>query len=289
MSPRAVELLCDRALWGLDPDEEHELSLLLGTTGAESDDSFDRAAAALDLTKSAMASEPLPAALARRVEGDAIAFLSQMKAAPAGELLALAGGALAAPVTPRAVAPVVPLRRAPVLPWLMAAACVALAAASWLWAAARPESVRLQVMGPAPVVTLPDPTIADQRRALVESGKATVIAWTATDDAAAKGASGDVVWDNENKRGFMRFRGMAKNDPRASQYQLWIFDKSQDERFPIDGGVFDVDPATGEVIVPIVAKLTVVAPTLFAVTVEKPGGVVVSKRERIVVLAKVEG
>jgi hypothetical protein len=50
--------------------------------------------------------------------------------------------------------------------------------------------------------------------------------------------------------------------------------------------VFDVTSG-GEVIVPIHAKLKVTKPTLFAVTVEKPGGVVVSKRERIVVLAKV--
>jgi hypothetical protein len=44
--------------------------------------------------------------------------------------------------------------------------------------------------------------------------------------------------------------------------------------------VFDVS-SSGEVIVPITAKLYIHRPTLFAVTVEKPGGVVVSKRERI--------
>jgi len=38
--------------------------------------------------------------------------------------------------------------------------------------------------------------------------------------------------------------------------------------------------------VPIKAKLPVGEPVLFAVTVEKPGSVVVSKRERIVVVAK---
>jgi hypothetical protein len=44
--------------------------------------------------------------------------------------------------------------------------------------------------------------------------------------------------------------------------------------------------STGEVVVPIAAKLHVDHATLFAVTVERPGGVVVSKRERVVVTAK---
>ena len=50
--------------------------------------------------------------------------------------------------------------------------------------------------------------------------------------------------------------------------------------------MFDVTPnARGEVIIPIEAKLAVAKPKLFAITVEKPGGVVVSKRERIVLTA----
>lgn len=48
--------------------------------------------------------------------------------------------------------------------------------------------------------------------------------------------------------------------------------------------MFDVT-STGEVVVPITAKLRVGDDTLFAVTVERPGGVVVSRREHIVVTA----
>jgi hypothetical protein len=51
-----------------------------------------------------------------------------------------------------------------------------------------------------------------------------------------------------------------------------------------DGGVFDVT-STGEVVVSITAKLHVDDATLFAVTIERPGGVVVSRREHIVVTA----
>jgi hypothetical protein len=41
------------------------------------------------------------------------------------------------------------------------------------------------------------------------------------------------------------------------------------------------------VIIPITAKLEVRDPAMFAVTIEKPGGSVVSSRDRIVVLAPV--
>ena len=82
----------------------------------------------------------------------------------------------------------------------------------------------------------------------------------------------------------MRFKGLAKNDPKSVQYQLWIFDKDRDDKYPVDGGVFDVNG--DDVIVPIKAQLAVNTPVLFAVTAEKPGGVVVSKRERIVIAAK---
>jgi anti-sigma-K factor RskA len=98
-----------------------------------------------------------------------------------------------------------------------------------------------------------------------------------------------VVWNNEQQQGFMRFKaGMPANDPRRDQYQLWIFDAQRDERYPIDGGVFDVTPGQ-EVIVPIRAALRVKQPTLFAVTLEPPGGVVVSDRKHILVVAKVGG
>jgi hypothetical protein len=56
--------------------------------------------------------------------------------------------------------------------------------------------------------------------------------------------------------------------------------------YPVDGGVFEIPADGGEVVIPIEAKLPVGQPTLFAVTVEPPGGVVVSSRERIVLVAQ---
>lgn len=69
-------------------------------------------------------------------------------------------------------------------------------------------------------------------------------------------------WSNARQSGYMRFTGLAANDPSESQYQLWIFDGERDDRYPIDGGVFDV-PASGEVVVPIAAKLRAVGRDCF--------------------------
>jgi anti-sigma-K factor RskA len=85
----------------------------------------------------------------------------------------------------------------------------------------------------------------------------------------------------------MRFVGLPANDTSAEQYQLWIFDGTRDDRYPVDGGVFDIPAGATEVVVPIHARLPVRQAALFAVTVERPGGVVVSSRERIVALAQV--
>ena len=96
--------------------------------------------------------------------------------------------------------------------------------------------------------------------------------------------SGDVVWDPATQRGFLHFSGLAPNDPAVHQYQIWIFDAGRDKRYPVDGGVFDVPANAGEVVIPIRASLMVRKPAAFAVTVEKPGGVVVSGREHVVAL-----
>lgn len=134
-----------------------------------------------------------------------------------------------------------------------------------------------------------------QRLAQVQAEAGTqTVAWTvpAGADPVAQGVTGDVIWNNQTQRGFLRFKGLAQNDPRKEQYQLWIFDGGRSDPEPIDGGVFDItqaerDPVTGDLLVPITAKLPVRQPAAFAVTVEKPGGVVVTKKERLVVLAPV--
>ena len=129
-------------------------------------------------------------------------------------------------------------------------------------------------------------TVAELRAELMTRGLDVVrIDWTATDDPLGAGVAGDVIWDEAGQEGVMRFVGLEPNDPARNQYQLWIFDGERTPEHPVDGGVFDVGE-DGEVLVPIRAKLPVAKPSLFAVTLEKPGGVVVSERERLLLLAQ---
>ena len=139
---------------------------------------------------------------------------------------------------------------------------------------------------PTPAASPSPPSPAVLREQLLASTGMTRAEWASTKDPAGKATTGEVVWNKEQQKGVMRFNGLAKNDPSRAQYQLWIFDKTRDDKYPVDGGVFDVDSETGDVVVAIHATLPVNAPTLFAVTLEKPGGVVVSKRDRLVVTAK---
>jgi len=109
--------------------------------------------------------------------------------------------------------------------------------------------------------------------------------WTGTEDAHVVGqVSGEAYFDPTTDEGLLEIEGLAANDPTREQYQLWIFDAMRDERYPIDGGVFDIG-ANGRTRIPVRAHLDVSRPVGFAVTVEPPGGVVVSER-RIALIAK---
>lgn len=291
---RAQELLMQRAVEGLSDGEAAELAEL----GADDDVSFDLAAAAIDIAT--IRYEDMPAGVADKVLLAAGVRPSGMtipttlpgvlpqKFAPAAAPSTLSTIMSAVePAKPPQDAPVIPITqarrsRAPmVIAYLAAAAGIAVGIGAYLWKDA--QVVEKVVIQEPPIKATPSPSQA--RRTLLESAKdVKTLAWTATPDVAAKGATGDVVWSPSKQEGYMRFAGLATNDPKVLQYQLWIFDKDRDDKYPVDGGVFDVGP-DGEVVVKISPKLYVHEPVLFAVTVEAPGGVVVSKRERIVVTA----
>jgi len=132
-------------------------------------------------------------------------------------------------------------------------------------------------------------TVAAQESPWRADSSATRLTWTATADPSAQGASGSVVWSRTTQAGEMRLAGLRPNDRARWQYQLWIFDKRRDQRYPVDGGVFDIPPGVGEVRVPIRARLPVGDAIMFVVTVEPAGGVVVSSRERVALTAKPRG
>jgi hypothetical protein len=128
------------------------------------------------------------------------------------------------------------------------------------------------------------------REHLLAAGGSTILHWpwsARTDGASA--VSGDIVWDGAGQVGYLQFTGLEPNEPSRHQYQLWIVDATRDERYPVDGGVFDVREAPGPVVVPIRASLPVREPVAFLVTLEKAGGAVVSSRERVVAVAHAGG
>ncbi len=110
--------------------------------------------------------------------------------------------------------------------------------------------------------------------------------WADVDEA---GVTGDVIWDPVKQEGAMRFVGLAENDPKVSQYQLWIIEENG-RKHPVDGGVFDIGSgdaqSDGEVFKAINAKLVSGKPAAFAITVESPAGVVVSDRKKLPLLAQ---
>ncbi|MES2523748.1 MAG: anti-sigma factor [Gemmatimonadota bacterium] len=167
---------------------------------------------------------------------------------------------------------------------------MAAAAAVLLWAIGPRDGGADRTPGPdaAPAtVTAAAETPAELRARVLQGDRTVVpISWAATSDSTAHGATGDVVWSDRLQQGVLRIAGLQPNDRERWQYQLWIFDKTRDEKYPVDGGVFDIASEDGEVLVPIAARLRVGNAVVFAVTVERAGGVVVSARDRIALLAQ---
>jgi hypothetical protein len=261
-----ADLLVQLETRGLSAAESRQLDALLAAAPGSDRDALAPAAAALTLA-ARLPAEDMPAALRERLIAEGRAAVGK---AAAGKVVPLA----ARPAPPP---PAVGSR----LGWYAAAASLLLAVAAWWPKLAVQEAKMVSV--PPPV-----PTLAEQRERLVASAPAAIReSWSGTDDPASARVAGDVVWDPVTQSGYMRFVGLPANDVTAEQYQLWIFDGTRDDRYPVDGGVFDIPAGATEVVVPIHARLPVRKAALFAVTVERPGGVVVSSRERIVALAQV--
>jgi hypothetical protein len=130
-----------------------------------------------------------------------------------------------------------------------------------------------------------DPPDPDDVLAQLENAEDT-LEWTLRpeqDEAVGEGAQGRVLWSPELQRGVVIVSGLAANDTGASQYQLWIRD-SQREGPPVPGPVFDVE-GEDEVSVVFDAVLVIGEPSAFLITVERPGGVVVSNQDRVAMLA----
>lgn len=293
-NPRLVELLVQRAVDGLNSSERAELKQLLSEEKYVDAGRFEYTAASLLLASDVENHEPeeMPYSLRERLMAQADTVAASMppssrQSASQPRVISIAGRTRSTTASPAVSAP--PVSKAPAsrkpsswgskVGWFAAAASVLIALAGW-WP-------RLQ-SGGDPTIEVPvASTLEQERQQLLAQQGVLTRTWQTTQDPAASGVTGDVVWDQRTQNGYLRFRGLQANNTDELQYQLWIFDGSRDERYPIDGGVFDIPPGQGEVIIPITAKLQVHNPAMFAVTIEKPGGSVVSSRDRIVVLAPI--
>ncbi|MCB9883633.1 MAG: anti-sigma factor [Planctomycetes bacterium] len=247
---RVDELLADRALFGLDRESDRELQRLLDEFDSIDVEALDRTAASCALA--GLAIEPMPIELRQRIVRDAARHVPS--------------------ALPRANEP----RRVLVLwsGWLAAAAILL------CFLLRGPETVRI-VDADAIGWDRLTPGVYVQR---LESNANDLrsFEWSGGEFADA-GASGRIVWSQSLQRGYIQVHRAQANDRSREQFQLWIF--TDEQKHPVDGGVFDIPRREGDVIIPIAARLHVDHPNLFAVTVERPGGVVVSDKERIVLVA----
>jgi hypothetical protein len=281
---RMLDLLTDEALFGLDEKERNELRELKKLfPELSNDNSLELTASAIGLTN--LQIEPMPDSLRSKILADADEFFVPGKTSNVLNFQ---------PQTPEVETenigeeiqktfefePKRPFMQW--LGWVVAALLFVILAVNVFWL--RPASPELG-KGTTPTPTPIPLTPSMEREQLLASAKDLVQSeWGDLDPKKPQNVKGDVVWSNSAQKGFVRFRNLPVNDKTKETYQVWIFDENQKQ--PIDGGVFDANEA-GEIIIPIDAKLKVQKPKMFAVTAEKPGGVVVSPLEKVMAVAKV--
>ena len=256
------DLLSDRALFGLDDAESRRLEELLQSNSWVRADCLDETAA--ELVSVFGQTESMPSDIADRVRHGVHDEIADAIPAP-----------LSFPVQEE-----LPTASGPStgwLGWVAAAAAIAVAVIAW-----QPEApgVRSSSQLVSWVDNHPDAVRWDWAPGLVNP---------------AEGVTGYVTFSPESQEGYMLIKGLEPNDPRIQQYQLWIWDQEREpdpanptplaaDVHPVDGGVFDVNDR-GEVVVPIKLPLRVDTPYLFAVTVERPGGVVKSDKSSVPLIA----
>jgi len=245
---RFDELSAGRALGDLSLEEERDFLLLGDQLGIDPDFAFELLAASIEVDGLREPLAALPAGLAERLHRCA--------------------DEAAAPVRSQMIYPQVPAWqkgiRSPLLGWAAAAAVAIIAVLG-----ARKDSP----LAPAQA----ESRLRSEARDLIERKFEGL--------GVFKDTKGQVVWSDSLQQGYMTLSGIPVNNPKQAQYQLWIVDPKRDEA-PVDGGVFDIPTDGSPVVVPIVAKLALTHPQAFVITLEQPGGVVKSKQEQVVALAK---
>lgn len=276
------ELLAAIALGEIDPDEMDQLNEFPRDRDEANLFEFEKTAAALHVALDRETSEMMPEQLRRKIVEQGLQMVRPTGIeATEDQPAAKTSTSPAASPSPHAyheereqVATIKAASRISsreVLAW--AACALAIFIALGIWQVKRPTAETI--------------LSAAQARSKLISEAVDLVQVTWADGKTPIGkVTGDVIWSNQQQTGFMRFLNLPINDPTKEQYQLWIIDPARDDE-PIDGGVFNVT-SSGESIVPIQAKLQVLKPSAFAITIEKPGGVVVSTQEKLPLIAVVK-
>lgn len=274
-----IDLLLLRATDGLDREQRNQFDQFV-SDHPDRDwieleaEKYELSAAAIDLgienVNPESPLEPMPAALRQKViEGAERHFQTATTPAPQADGAIVQAHDRESGLTSREA-----------LAWLAAAAAVVLLLTGWNPFAAPARAV---VDNESVVQSV---SIDEQYTDFVSSQATDLvrISWAPQGDSVA---TGEVVWRDSLQQGFMVFEGLLVNDPLESQYQLWIFDTDAGQAHPVDGGVFDID-SEQRTVVAIDAKISVGKAVMFAITEETPGGVVVSDRKRLPLLAVVQ-
>ena len=269
------DLLADRAAFGLDDDEASQLDALLGRHGWVRDECLDEVAAMLAVSLDEAEAAPVPEDVAARIRSGVHARIADEAPVVAGRI------GRTEPVTDVASS------ASPSVPSSTTGGGVA----GWLGWVAAAAAIAVAVM------------VANPTEPMRPQNRAQLVAWIDQHPSAVQwdwapglvdpdeDATGLVTFDPETQEGYMLIKGLEPNDPKFQQYQLWIWDQEREPDpanpaplaenvHPVDGGVFDVN-SEGEAVIPIEAKLIVGKPYLFAITVERPGGVAKSGKEHV--------
>ncbi|MBU6300195.1 MAG: anti-sigma factor [Verrucomicrobia bacterium] len=256
---RFEELEAGRILGDLDAQERLEWEELAKDPRCRADLSLEFTAAAIETEFLPPRAEPLPATTLEHLRRDMARFVSPPPAGSPAERRFVWPGMFSNPQTA----------------WAVAALFAILFAAKALLQFPANGTVK-----PAVATLSPE----EARDILLRQAGDLVQSDFKGTDAFGQ-MSGKVIWSDQLQEGYLTLTRLAANTPSVSQYQLWIVDPSRDEE-PVDGGVFDIPPDRETTVIRIRNPLAVNDPKAFVITLEQPGGVVVSKQEVVVAIAK---
>ena len=265
---RFEELEAGRLLGDLDEQEGEEWKELAASLGAKPDFALEVVAAAVETEYLFKKEESIPPELAQRLRRDIPRSASSDRDEVSRVIVEPPVSVWKRLVTSSGAA------------WAVAAMLTALLVASFLAKGPEPTTS-------PPTIVVSSPTQIDPVYAKGQFLK-TATNFTTTafkGDGEFTDMSGEVIWSDEMQEGYMTLTNLPANDPTKKQYQLWIVDRSRDDK-PVNGGVFNIPAGQSTAVIAVRNSLFVRDCEEWLITLEQPGGVVVSNRDVLVALAK---